>query len=121
MASQLARQLGPREGHWGCTQKWYTYIHMHDRVDKLCSALAEAQLKTKVNKHFVSNGYYTRRIDNYSRHSQSIPSQFFGYISLNSFFLKFNLNEMSVLLQANSPRELTKYQCGQSVHYIGTL
>ena len=32
-------------GHWGCTQKWSTYIHTHDRLDKLRSALAEAQLK----------------------------------------------------------------------------
>ena len=24
---------------------WSTYIHTHDRLDKLCSALAEAQLK----------------------------------------------------------------------------
>ena len=28
------------------TQKWSTYIHTHDRLDKLHSALAEAQLKT---------------------------------------------------------------------------
>ena len=46
MASQLARQLGPRGGHWGCTQKWSTYTHTHDRLDKLRSALAEAQLKS---------------------------------------------------------------------------
>ena len=55
MASQLARQLGPRGGHWGYTQKWSTYINTHDRLDKLRSALAEAQLKNKhtfyVNNH----------------------------------------------------------------------
>ena len=28
MASQLARQLGPRGGHWGYTQK-VIYIHTH--------------------------------------------------------------------------------------------
>ena len=33
-------------GIGGCTQKWSTYIHTHDRLDKLRSALAEAQLKT---------------------------------------------------------------------------
>ena len=27
---------------------WSTYTHMHDRLDKLCSALAEAQLKTVI-------------------------------------------------------------------------
>ena len=32
-------------GIGGYTQKWSTYIHMHDRLDKLRSALAEAQLK----------------------------------------------------------------------------
>ena len=47
MANQLARQLGPVGGIGGCTQKWSTYTHMHDRLDKLRSALAEAQLKTK--------------------------------------------------------------------------
>ena len=31
----------------GCTQKWSTYIHTRDRLDKLRSALAEAQLKIK--------------------------------------------------------------------------
>ena len=47
MASQLARQLGPRGGGiGGYTQKWSTYIHTHDRLDKLHSALAEVQLKT---------------------------------------------------------------------------
>ena len=32
-------------GIGGYTQKWSTYIHMHDRLDKLHSALAEAQVK----------------------------------------------------------------------------
>ena len=35
-------------GQRGYTQKWSTYIHTHDRLDKLCSALAEAQLKSSV-------------------------------------------------------------------------
>ena len=35
MASQLARQLGPRGGHWGYAQKWSNYIHMPYRLDKM--------------------------------------------------------------------------------------
>ena len=43
MASQLARQLGPRGGSiGGYTQKWSSYTHMHDRLDKSCSVLVEA-------------------------------------------------------------------------------
>ena len=41
MASQLARQLGPGGGCIG----GYTHIHMPYRLDKSCSALAEARLK----------------------------------------------------------------------------
>ena len=43
MASQLARQLGPRGEQGGYTQKWSTYIHMPYRLHKLHSALAEVQ------------------------------------------------------------------------------
>ena len=32
-------------GIGGYTQKWSTYTHTHDRLDKPCSALAEARLK----------------------------------------------------------------------------
>ena len=40
MASQLARQLGPRGGHWG--YPYSTHKNMPYRLDKLSSALAEA-------------------------------------------------------------------------------
>ena len=43
MASQLARQLGPRGGHWGVS--YSTYKNMSYRLDKSRSALAEARLK----------------------------------------------------------------------------
>ena len=44
MASQLARQLGPRGvGHWG--SPYSTHKNMY-RLDKLRSALTEARLKT---------------------------------------------------------------------------
>ena len=45
MASQLARQLGPRGGALGGVPKSGLHTHTHDRIDKLRSALAEAQLK----------------------------------------------------------------------------
>ena len=32
---------------WGVPRFWSTYIHTHDRLDKLRSSLAEAQLKIK--------------------------------------------------------------------------
>ena len=64
VASQLARQLGPRGGHGGYTQKWSIYIHTHDRLDKLRSALAEAQLTTQITQRpgillLISNALFT--------------------------------------------------------------
>ena len=50
----MASQLGPRWGSLGgYTQKWSTYTHMHDRLDKSCSALAEARLKTFRKKELI--------------------------------------------------------------------
>ena len=43
MASQFARQLGPRGRHWG--SPYSTYKNTLYRLDKSCSALTEARLK----------------------------------------------------------------------------
>ena len=44
MASQLARQLGPRGGHWGVYPILHTPYRPY-RLDKSHSGLAEARLK----------------------------------------------------------------------------
>ena len=48
MASQLARQLGPRVGHWGGIL-YSTYKNMPYRLDKSHSTLAEVRLKSNNN------------------------------------------------------------------------
>ena len=46
LASQLARQLGPRGEHWGGIP-YSTYKNTPYRLDKSHSALGEARLKRK--------------------------------------------------------------------------
>ena len=46
-------------GGGGVSLFWSTYIHTHDRLDKLHSALAEAQLKNRIKARSLSRVFRT--------------------------------------------------------------
>ena len=70
---------------------WSTYIHIHDRLDKPCSALGEARLKTK-NKLIDAN-----ILKSFGKVSACIP-----HVSTLFWWFSYQLSGASLFIQVVS-------------------